>query len=206
MTSSQKPGPNSTDQDTRERILAAAATVLARDGFAESKLTAIAEIAGVQPPAIYYYFESRMALLAEVLRSGQQRVRQHVHDALAALPLDASHAERIEAACHAHLSIQFELADFARAVTRNMTHATGPDHERLRRESRAYHDLWRDLLEAAARDGALRPDLDLSAVRMFAIGALNSTTEWFTPDGDLDQLIIQARRMIRRALFSDPET
>lgn len=194
--------PSRTFENTRDQILSAAATVLAQRGFAEAKLSEIAEIAEVKPPAIYYYFGSRMELLAEVLRAGQQRVREHVAEALAQLPPDASHAERIETACASHLTIQFALADFARAVTRNVTHATGPFHEELRRESRAYHDLWRRILDDAARDGALHPDLDPSSARMFVIGSLNWTTEWFTADRDVTRLIEQAQHMVRSALLA----
>jgi len=189
--------------DTRDRILVAAANVLARRGFAESKLREIADLAEVRPPAVYYYFRSREELLAEVLHTGQQRVREHVMAALGALPDDAGHDERIATACAAHLTIQTAMADFARAVSRNIAHAHGPVHERLHRESEAYHDLWRGLLSAALADGVIRADLDLSTARMLVIGALNGSTEWFHRPGQTDRLVEQAQALVRHALLPD---
>ncbi|GAA1750282.1 TetR/AcrR family transcriptional regulator [Aeromicrobium alkaliterrae] len=199
MTTTRDPSAPTT-VDTRDRILVAAANVLARRGFAEAKLREIADLAAVRPPAVYYYFSSREELLAEVLHTGQQRVRLHVASALAALPAGTDHETRIAAACAAHLSIQTAMADFARAVSRNIAHAHGPAHEQLHRESEAYHDLWRGLLSAAAADGAIRTDLDLSTARMFVIGALNGSTEWFHGTDDTERLIEQAQALVRHGL------
>lgn len=203
MTTTRDPDAP-TQVDTRDRILVAAAHVLARRGFAEAKLREIADLAEVRPPAVYYYFHSREELLAEVLHTGQQRVRLHVASALGALPEDTSHEERIATACAAHLTIQTAMADFARAVSRNIAHAHGPAHDRLHRESEAYHDLWRGLLSAAAADGAIRTDLDLSTTRMFVIGALNGTTEWFHRPEQTERLVEQAQALVHRALAPPP--
>ena len=93
-----------------------------------------------------------------------------------------------------------------RAVSRNIAHAHGPAHERLHRESEAYHDLWRGLLSAAAADGAIRTDLDLSTARMFVIGALNGSTEWFHRPQETERLVEQAQALVRHALEPHPTT
>ena len=54
---------------TRERILDAAAHVLSRKGYAGTRLTDVADQAGLQAPAIYYYFPSREDLIEEVMWS-----------------------------------------------------------------------------------------------------------------------------------------
>jgi len=59
--------------DTRERILSAASTELARRGFAGARMEAIGRLAGVRKQVIYYYFPSKAALAQAVLdRSNAQ--------------------------------------------------------------------------------------------------------------------------------------
>ena len=58
-----------------------------------------------------------------------------------------------------------------------------PDDVRARHlaDQRAYGNVWRALLEDAQAAGELRPDLDLSVIRMLILGALNWTAEWYRP-------------------------
>jgi len=58
--------PRST-RNTVERILSAAYTLLYREGFARVSMDAIALAAGVTKRTLYYHFESKDALVAEVL-------------------------------------------------------------------------------------------------------------------------------------------
>lgn len=56
-----------TGQTTKERIISAAYGAFYRDGFARVGVDRIAEDAGVTKKTLYYHFESKDALLAEVL-------------------------------------------------------------------------------------------------------------------------------------------
>ena len=58
---------------TRAQLLAAAAEVFARKGFAGASLEEIAEQAGYSTGAVYYNFENKEQLFLELLRSGQSR-------------------------------------------------------------------------------------------------------------------------------------
>ncbi|SHN47916.1 TetR/AcrR family transcriptional regulator [Cryptosporangium aurantiacum] len=53
--------------DTRERILAAASSELARAGFAGARMESIAQLSGVKKQVIYYYFASKAELARAVL-------------------------------------------------------------------------------------------------------------------------------------------
>ena len=54
-------------KDRHQEILAAAARVITERGLAETRISDIAEEAGVSPGLILYYFESKDRLLAEAL-------------------------------------------------------------------------------------------------------------------------------------------
>lgn len=188
--------------DTRERILAAAAKVLSSQGLARTRLQLIADEAGLRAPAVYYYFASREELILEVLREGQVRVREHVEDALERLPVDAGPRERIAATVEAHLRAELELSDFAAAVVRTAGHLPGDLRGRLAPDVEAYHAIWRELLDSAERAGVLHPGMDLQVARMLVVGALNWAVEWHTPSRPVDLVVTQAQRVVDRALFS----
>ena len=99
---------------TRERILDAAAQVLSRKGYAGTRLVDVADAAGVQAPAIYYYFASRDELVEEVMWAGAHRVRVHVEETIAALPAGATPLDRILAAVDAHVRYELQISDRAR--------------------------------------------------------------------------------------------
>ncbi|MGY4101928.1 TetR/AcrR family transcriptional regulator [Nocardia sp. R16R-3T] len=192
---------------TRERILAAAAHILSRRGVAGTRLADIAAHAELRAPAVYYYFRSRNELIAEVMREGQRRVREHVHRAITSAPPGTPVIELIDAAVEAHLRIELELSDFASAVTRNAGQLPPEIIESLRLESTAYHAIWRSLLEQLAASGQLHAGLDIGIARMLVIGALNWTAEWWNPsNGSLDNLVATAQSIVRSSVAVDGAT
>ena len=201
----QTEAPVSAAGGTRERILAAAARTLSVRGYAQTHLAEIAKVAGLRPPAIYYYFGSRDELVAAVLREGQERVRTHVRDSVDRLPARCPSRKRIATAVEAHLRLELELSDFASAVTRNIGHVPPEMRVELDLESAAFHGLWRGLLEAARDEGSLRPGVDLSVGRLLVIGALNWTAEWRKPTTSVDEIVATATSLVDAALFA-PES
>lgn len=186
---------------SRERILAAAARVLSEKGYAATRLTDIAEVAELRAPAVYYYFESRDVLVAEVMIVGQQWVRRHVTDALAALPPELPALDRICAAVEAHLRVELELSDFATAVTRNAGQLPPQIRAEVARESAEYHGIWRGLFAAGQADGSIRTDIDPRSGRMLIIGALNWAAEWWSGTRQpIETLIGTAQSFIRAGL------
>ncbi len=186
---------------TRERILLAAAGHLSLHGYAQTHLADIAEVAGLKPPAIYYYFPSRDDLVTAVLEEGQRLARRHVVAALRRLGPGSGARARIMAAVEAHLRVELELSDFARAVTRNAGHVPPAIRQALKAESGRYHDVWRHLVDEAVGEGVLRPDLEPTVARLLVIGALNWTAEWRRGHHSVDNIVLTAQQLIARALF-----
>ena len=184
-------------RNTRDQILAAAAQALSRKGYAQFRLSDVAEIVGVRQTAVYHYFDSREALVAEVMATGQQLVREHVESALKELGPGASPMQRITTAMEEHLRVELELSDFATAITRNRGQLPPPMQELVRKESVDYIEIWRGLLEDAQRAGDIPPSVDLRATRMLLIGALNGVAEWFNPDaGSLESVVAAAKHLL----------
>jgi AcrR family transcriptional regulator len=168
-------------EETRERLLDAAARVFRDRGYAGARLADIAEAAGMHTPGVYYYFPSKEDLVEEVLRVGVARARAYVQDRVAALPEGASALDRLRAAIEAHALMVLEIGDYTSANIRIFGQV--PDDVRARHlaDQRAYGNVWRALLEDARAAGELRAGVDLSVIRMLLLGALNWTAEWYRP-------------------------
>lgn len=190
--------PESKSARTRKRILDAAAHVLSRNGYAGTRLSEVAELAELQAPSIYYHFASRDDLVEEVMWSGIADMHRHVSTILDALPDGTSSLDRIMVAVEAHLRHELEISDYTTAAIRNAAQVPQKIRARQLVEEAAYGNLWKKLFRDAADAGALSPDLDLLTARMLLLGALNWTSEWWTPEtGSLDTVVRTVQAIIR---------
>jgi TetR/AcrR family transcriptional regulator, cholesterol catabolism regulator len=189
---------------TRSRILDATAQLLGQQGYAGTRLSDVAERAGVQTPAIYYYVASRDDLIEEVMACGLADMRAHLTSTLAALPSATSAIDRILAAVEAHLRHELQISDYTTASIRN--HGQIPERMRIRADEEAndYGAIWRQLFDDAAQAGMLRTDLDPRIAQLLVLGALNWSAEWWDPGRtSLDAIVEAAQRLIKRALLPE---
>jgi len=167
---------------TRLRILDAAALVFMEKGYVATRLTDIAATADMRAGSLYYHFGSKEQIFEEVLEIGMRRVFDAVRDSIEALGPKARYRDRIAVAIDAHLTMLLQHGNYTSANIRNFGQIP-PDlqqrHLRIREE---YGDYWRQLLENAQDAGEIRPEADLSLIRMLLLGAMNWATEWYDPD------------------------
>lgn len=170
---------------TRTRILDAAASVLARDGYAATTLTEIARVAEMQAGSLYYHFDSKDAIVEEVLRVGLDHANEAVCEALASVGPDADGRDRLIAAMVSYATRIVTDSNFTRANIRCYEEAHQSARDNLADPLRQFADLWVSLLEAGQRDGSLRSDIDPRVIGRMTISALNSCAQWFRPGGPL---------------------
>jgi AcrR family transcriptional regulator len=171
----------SKSERTRERILDAAADAFRERGFAATRLSDIADRAGLQAPSLYYHFGSKEELIEVVLALGVTRTFEHVKRRVGAVPKDDP-VGRLRAAIEAHVEMVLETGDYSTANVRLYAQMPDDIRERLQRTQRTVGRYWTKLLVESRRAGAIRDDLDLSAVRMLILGSLNWTAEWYQAD------------------------
>jgi AcrR family transcriptional regulator len=174
--SRETPAPVEVDSATRERILLEAARLFRHHGFAATTLREVADASG-----IYYHFESKDQILGEVLDKGIQVVTDAVRQRVDALPADATARQRLAAAIEGHLWGLLHHGDFTSANIRIYGQIPPAAKNRHRKIRRDYADYWDGLLEDALQRGELRSDTSTAMVRLFVIGALNWTVEWYNP-------------------------
>lgn len=103
----------------RDSILEAAARVFASEGFDRASMAALAREAGISKANIYHYYDSKDALLFDLLDSHLKDLR----DRLAAVPLaDLSAPEKLRALC-TEVLLAYQGADNAHRVQ-----SAGMDH------------------------------------------------------------------------------
>jgi TetR/AcrR family transcriptional regulator, cholesterol catabolism regulator len=192
---------------TRSRILDAAARVLSEQGYAGLRLTDVAAAAELQAPAIYYYYASRDALIEEVMWSGIADMREHVAAVLDGLPDGTSPVARLLAAAEAHLRHALEISDYTTASIRNAGQVPMAIRKRQILEEERYGEIWRRLINDIAREGLLRPELDLYIAQMMVLGSLNWAVEWWNPRlGSIESVVANAQSIIRHGLTEVAKT
>jgi AcrR family transcriptional regulator len=186
---------------TRARILDAAARVLSTNGYAGLRLTDVAAEAEIQAPAIYYYYASREELIEEVMWAGIADMTEHVAAALSDLPDGTPPLDRLLVAAEAHLRHALEISDYTTASIRNAGQVPLSIRKRQIVEEERYGEVWRRLINDLAREGQLRPELDLYIAQMLVLGALNWAVEWWSPRrGSLEAVVANAQSFIRHGI------
>jgi len=184
MKSSTDAKPSKDDADgpaTRERVLLEAARLFRHHGYAATTLREVADAAGVKAGSIYYHFESKEQILGEVLDKGITIVADAVRTRIGALPESALWRDRIAAGIEGHLWGMLHYGDFTSANIRIYGQIPISAKNRHRVVRRAYADYWDRLFESARASGELRQDTNTAMIRLFVIGALNWTVEWYNP-------------------------
>jgi AcrR family transcriptional regulator len=171
--------PELENTTTRGRILKVALELFARKGFHGTSMRDLAEQAGVQPATIYGHFDSKDAMLEEIISVG--------HDfwdaALEAATIAAGPApvDRLVALVKAQVTHHIRYAMVA-VVSNGELHSLTPDAaarvmaKRLRGEERLVQ-----VIEEGERDGSFAP-LD-ATVSMLAIGSMGlRVANWYPGD------------------------
>lgn len=167
---------------SRHQILSAAAKLFRDQGYVATTLRQIAAAADMKAGSIYYHFGSKDELLHEILDNGLRRVFEAVQEAVRETGPETRHRQRIERAIEAHLVTLLEESEFTSANIRiygQLPEKAKRRHRKLRRE---YGKFWDELFTQAQKAGEIRGDIKIMPLRMFVLGALNWTVEWFDAD------------------------
>jgi AcrR family transcriptional regulator len=180
------------DPARKERILEAAADLVARNGYHAVSMADIGSATGITGSAIYRHFDSKSAVLVALfeqvidgLLADEQRIVTEVTDLRAAL------------LCLIEGQVEFVVGDrvLAQVYHNEINNLPEEDRRRLRRKQRLYLEEWVHLLDE------LRDDLgdpECRAVVHAAIGAIQSSLFHTVglPDDRLRALLTGAARAV----------
>ncbi len=189
----------------RGQILAAAARLFGRQGYASTTLRQIAQAAGIRAGSVYYHFSGKDEIAACVLDEGIAAVTDAVQRRLDALPAGADMRARLGAAVEGHLWGMLQRGEFTAAHIRIYRYVSDATRARHRAIRSAYTRLWDDLLQQAADAGLLRTDIPVPMVRQFLVGALNWPVDWYDPKrGSFEQLATQITALALDGMVRHP--
>ena len=189
------PDPQRRDPRRRQRILSAAAELVAERGYHEVGMADIGAAAGVTGSAIYRHFDGKSAVLVAMF--------DHVIDDLSreASEIVASGGGAL-AILHGLIQTQvrFVLRDrtLAQVYHNEVANLPEDDRHRLRRKQRLYIEEWVHVL------AQLRPDAGDATVRALvhaSVGAIQSVLFYQSGLGD-DQLATLTSSVAESALFA----
>jgi len=163
----------------RQAILDAAARHFAESGYHPARMVDIAEGVGLQKAALYYYFDSKEAILVELIRS---RVGVALESLLEITASGAAPQDKIRQAVRAHLRVFHEHADLYTIFNSERLHLISGEAASVVDElGRRYEKAWAEMVAEAGP----RPDLDIPVTVKAIMGMRNTTLTWFAPHGRL---------------------
>ena len=159
----------------REAILEAAARVFASEGFDRASMAALAQDAGISKANIYHYYDSKDALLFDLLDSHLKELR----DRLAEVNLDGlAPAEKLLALC-VEVLLAYQGADNAHRVqSAGMDHLPPDQRQILVGYQRDMVKKLSSVIAENAPDEFERDPAKLRSVTMSVFGMLNWHYMW----------------------------
>jgi AcrR family transcriptional regulator len=178
------------DPDRRERILRAAAELVAERGFHAVSMADIGAASGIVGSGVYRHFDSKSAVLVALLDDGMERL---LAGAAAAVGSGRPDAEVLDELVRDQVRFAVDDALLVRLWLREVQTLPDGDQRRLRRLQRHYVEEWVHTLRE------LRPELpdgDARARVHVAIGAIQSAATWNAgvPREPLAELLAECAR------------
>ncbi len=155
----------------RERLVTATAALVAERGYHQVGVDEIGAAAGVSGAAIYRHFSGKQELLVAVI---ERAVDALLGEARRIVDQSPSAHDALDGLVHAHVRFAMTETALITVYDQEAHNLDEGPRRRLRRQQRAYTELWIDVLERLA------PNRDRDALSIAvhgAFGLLNSVAD-----------------------------
>lgn len=167
--------------DKRSRILEVAAGLFSDRGYGATRMQDIADGLGMKAGSLYYYFESKEAVLAAIVG---ERVGLAVSMLEGIVGGGEGPLDQIRGAIAGHLDVFDRHADLYRIFQSERLDAISEElGDRVDELGRRYEELWVGLIERARSEGLVHRGSDPWLLMKGIVGMCNSTLYWFSPTG-----------------------
>ena len=178
-------------QERRDAIRAAAGRVFHRQGFAATKLTDVAEEAGMDRASLYYYVGSKEQLFREVVSdAASANIAEAERIAASEAPARMKLARLIESlmtSFERHFPYLYVLVqeDFQK-LNHRPEQADNEWMVVLRDWNQRYVNAVKSVVAEGLRSGEFRSSLPPGIIANALIGMMDSSHMWFRPNGMMD--------------------
>ncbi|WP_372677661.1 TetR/AcrR family transcriptional regulator [Desulfosarcina sp.] len=170
--------------DKYRRILEAAITVFAEQGYFQSTIAQIAKEAGVADGTIYLYFKNKDDILVQFYQYKTRQIFERFRDAVSQ---PATAVEKLRCLIHVHLQ-EFQKDRNMAIVYQAETHQNRRlGNEQIKEMSKMYRDIISEVVELGQEEGTIRKDLYMGLVKRFINGAVDEViNSWIHSGGQYD--------------------
>jgi AcrR family transcriptional regulator len=150
-------GTGEKTDDTHARIIEAAQSVFARDGFVAAKMQEIADAVGIQRPSLFYHFTNKESLFVAAHEEVFARIEPIFRESL--VP-DGDPFVQLDRVTRTVLAVMAEQPSFARMVARTAVDRHPAAVRIVRRYLQPLVDVSVDFIKRGQRRGVFRDDFD----------------------------------------------
>ena len=187
------------EPNRRAEIVRAAGRLFHEKGYSATTIRDIAGAVGMRSGSPFYHFKTKNDMLRAVVLEGLGAINEAV--ARAANSGKPPRA-RFEAMLRAHLGqlLGGDGRDFATALLHESRHLDPEVRAELVAFKDRYEAMWQKALQDLKRAGLIADDSQVA--RLFLLGALNWTVQWYRPDGS--KSIEQIARQLASFVLGKP--
>lgn len=176
----QKPPIPDSKLDDQGNVLSNAARLFREKGFEKTSLKEIAEACNMLPGSLYYRYNTKEALLVELMRRGIYLVTEEVELAYAS---SNDPVEKLRLCINAHLRALLGDSDMVYVLLFEWRALSPEARKEIIKLRDQYESLWIDILETMISQRVIQKDVDSRLLRLIGLGALNWVATWFDPNG-----------------------
>jgi TetR/AcrR family transcriptional regulator, cholesterol catabolism regulator len=167
----------------RTQLLSIAAELFATRGYSQTTVRDIADEAGILSGSLYHHFDSKEAMLEEILRQFMDGLLSRF---TAIVEGSANPRETLDELIRASFAT-IHAESHAVALYQNeaalLNHV--PEFEFVPKTGRAVEAVWLNVLVAGRESGDFRQDLDSNIVYRFIRDTVWASVRWYNPRGKL---------------------
>jgi len=190
--------------ERRAGLLATAAEVFASQGYAATTIRQVADAAGMLGGSLYYHFDSKEAMVDEILSTFLDEMW-------------AAYDRVLQSGLGARETLEAIVVESFRSIDRHRPavviyqnesrHLAASERFAYLRDSwRRFEELWTGLLERGVDEGVFRADLDLNLIYRFIRDTVWVAANWYRPGGRLsaEDIAKQYLAMVLEGIQSGP--
>jgi AcrR family transcriptional regulator/uncharacterized OB-fold protein len=187
-------------KDKKQCITRKATELFLSEGYHKASMRQLAEAAGLQAPAIYYYFKSKEQLLQYIEDESATRFRENVIDPVSAIK---DPEEKMEVLIRKVIFLFLNSSEAALLMSRV---SSSKKAERLKaKKAREHMHLMRVILQELVETKDIKTPVDSTVATFSLIGMTSWIHKWYRPEGNisLEKLVQDVTRLFFLGFYAD---
>lgn len=159
-------------EEKYQRILNASLEVFSKKGFAEAKISQIAEVAGVADGTIYLYFKNKDDLLISLFELKLEEINAGLREVLAPV---SEPLEGLKTIINYHLDLAINDPTLATFITIELRRSAAFMKEYAKEQLAEYIGQWQQVIQNGREQNIFDPAMSSNIMKHILFGALDHT-------------------------------